>query len=89
MRVMSFHKRFEAHAVTGVIALDPGLWVSGNDELQTAVEAFFIRQPNPGYLDLDRVPLTDVGLVPVSEVLFDLESLANAGDATQSRDERM
>jgi len=88
MRVMHFYKRFEAHAVTGVIQLDPGLWVQGGDDPQTASEAFFIRQPSPSYVDLDRVPLNDVGLVPVSEVLNDLETLANAGDATAADQER-
>lgn len=85
MRVMHFYKRFEAHGVTGVIQLDPGLWVSGGDDPQTASEAFFIRQSSPDY-NTDRLSLTDVGLVPISEVLSDLEALASAGDATS--DER-
>ena len=75
MRVHHFHKRFETQGVTGVIQLDPGLSVQmGDDTPQTPVEAFFIREKGLG-LDIDKLPLTDVPKVAVSEVLHDLEAL--------------
>ena len=86
MRVHYFHKRFETQGVTGVIRLDPGLWVqmgAGDDAMQTPVEAFFIREKGMGYLDVDRVPLTDVPRMAVSEVLHDLARLHDA--ATRDR----
>lgn len=79
MRVLSFHKRFETQNVTGVIKLDPGLYITGaGDELQTPVEAFFIRERAMGWDEPDRVPLTDVGSIAISEVLNDLDALTTA-----------
>ena len=75
MRVHHFHKRFETQGVTGVIRLDPGLSVQmGDDTPQTAIEAFFIREKGLG-LDIDKLALTDVPKVAVSEVLHDLAAL--------------
>lgn len=85
LRIYHFHKRFETQNVTGVIRLDPGLVVTGyGEEPQTATEAFFIREKGMGYLDPERVPLTDVGAIAISEVLYDLETLAGVG-ASDSR----
>jgi len=86
LRIYHFHKRFETQNVTGVIRLDPGLVVTGyGEEPQTATEAFFIREKGMGYEDPDRVPLTDVGSIAISEVLYDLETLANAGSSSERR----
>lgn len=75
MRVHHFHKRFETQGVTGVIQLDPGLSVQmGDGTPQTPIEAFFIREKGLG-LDIDKLPLTEVPKVALSEVLHDLEAL--------------
>jgi hypothetical protein len=50
------------------------------------VEAFFIREKGMGYLEPERVPLTDVPRVAISEVLFDLELLMNDADSGPRRD---
>lgn len=78
MRVHHFHKRFETQGVTGVIRLDPGLSVQmGDDTPQLPAEAFFIREKGMGWDDLEKLPLTDVPKVALSEVLHDLDILAN------------
>lgn len=80
MMVRHFYKRFTGHGVTGVIEIRPGLYVAGRDEEpQTPEEAFFtsVAATTP-FSHEDRIAIAKVPAIPISEVLGDLESLANA-----------
>ena len=78
MRVHYFHKRFETQNVTGVYP--PRARPMGDGAGRRAADArpcVLHSRKGDSAIEPERVALEDVGSIAISEVLFDLQSLAS------------